>query len=101
MKQTSNNNANLIDEEVMNDFISDKRRYYLSEFKLYDTDHFVTFNIVYIDTGKNEITVAVTNEGKISVCSFGLRQDEEGWYFEYGRTFERIAVDGFEKIEED
>jgi hypothetical protein len=101
MNKTRNDKANLVDEEVMNDFISDKRRYFLSEFKLYDTDHFVTFNIVYIDTVKNEITVAVTNEGKISVCSFGLRQDDEGLYFEYGRTFEKIAVDSFEKIEED
>jgi hypothetical protein len=76
-------------------------RYYMSEYKLYETDHFVTFNIVDIAADRNEITVAVSNEGRISVCSFDLLQDEAGLYFEYGATYERIAVDDFGQVEED
>ena len=37
------------------------KKYYLSEFQLYDGEVFITFNIVAIDTSKNEITVAISN----------------------------------------
>ena len=76
------------------------RRYYLSEFQLYDSDHFVTFNIVDINTDKNELTVAVSNEGRISVCTFDLKLDGERLYFEYGVMLERIAVDDFEEVDQ-
>jgi len=79
----------------------DHRRYYLSEFSLYDGDHFVTFNIVDINTDNNTITVAITNEGRISVCTFDLCRDGERFYFEYGLYQEHIAVDDFEQIGED
>ena len=75
------------------------RRYYMSEFSLYDGDHFVTFNIVDINTVKNEITVAVSNEGQISLCTYDLRRNGKGLYFEYGATYEKIAVDDFESVE--
>ena len=77
------------------------RRYYLSEFSLYDGDHFVTFNIVDINTERQEITVAITNEGRISVCSFDLKVDDGRLFFEYGLYCEKIAVDDFEHIEEE
>ena len=78
---------------------SQNRRYYLSEFSLYDGDHFVTFNIVDINAVKNEITVAVSNQGKISVCTFDLKLDGERLYFEYGVTSEKIAIDDFDAVE--
>jgi hypothetical protein len=77
------------------------RRYYLSEFKLYDGDHWITFNIVDVDTERNEITVAITNEGGISVCGFDLRRNGKGLYFEYGVNYEKIAVDDFERFDEE
>jgi len=83
----------------------DYRRYYLNEFLLHDGDHYVTFNIVDIDTVRKEITVAVSNEGKISVCTFDLISDEDyqsgRLFFEYGVTLKKIAVDDFEQIGED
>jgi hypothetical protein len=79
----------------------DNRRYYLSEFSLWDSDHFVTFNIVDIDTVRNEITVAVSNEGRISVCTYDLYRKDERFFFEYGVTYEKISVDDFEEIEEE
>ena len=45
------------------------RKYYLSEFQLYDGEVYVTFNIVAINTDKNEITVAISNRGRIYKCS--------------------------------
>jgi len=77
------------------------RKYYMSEFSLYDGDHNITFNIVEIDTVKNEIIVAVSNEGRISVCTFDLKLDGKRLYFEYGVMCEKIAVDDFEHIEEE
>lgn len=39
------------------------KRYYLSEFELYDSEEFVTFNIAGIDVAKNEIQIAITLGG--------------------------------------
>jgi len=79
----------------------DNRKYYLSEFSLFDGERHITFNIVNIDTVREEITVAVTNEGKLSVCSFPLYADSlDCLYFEYGVMCDRIAVDDFEHIGE-
>lgn len=77
------------------------RRYYLSEFSLYDSDHFITFNIVDINTERQEITVAITNEGGISVCTFELITKDGLMYFEYGVSCEEIAIDDFEEVEEE
>lgn len=46
-----------------------RKRLYLFEFKFFDGDEFVKFNIVDINTAANNITVAVTNRGKISVIT--------------------------------
>ena len=78
---------------------SAQKKYYLSEFELYDGDCFVTFNIVDLNPSKNEITVAVTKEGKISVITFDLRLDKSGLYFEYGPYYEKISLDDFDEVE--
>ena len=76
---------------------SEIRKYYLSEFQLYDGEAFVTFNIVAIDTSKNEITVAVSDRGRISVTTYDLLTDNNGsLYFEYGVDYEKIRIDDFE-----
>ena len=73
------------------------RKYYLSEFQLYDGEAYVTFNIVAIDTNKNEITVAISNRGRISVTTYDLLTDNNGsFYFEYGVDYEKINVNDFE-----
>ena len=72
------------------------RKYYLSEFQLYDGEVYVTFNIVAIDTNKNEITVAISNRGRISVTTYDLLTDNNGsFYFEYGVDYEKINVNDF------
>ena len=75
------------------------RKYYLSEFQLYDGEVFVTFNIVAINTDKNEITVAISNRGRISVTTYDLLTDNNGsFYFEYGVDYEKINVSDFEGV---
>ena len=75
------------------------RKYYLSEFQLYDGEVFITFNIVAIDTSKNEITVAISNRGRISVTTYDLLTDSNGFlYFEYGINYEKINVNDFEVV---
>ena len=74
------------------------RKYYLSEFELYDGEAFITFNIVGIDLDRNEVQVAVTDRGRISVVTYDLLKDKNGrLYFEYGVMFERVYLDEFEE----
>lgn len=80
--------------KVKNSF--NHRKHYLSEFEIYDGERFITFNIIDIDTVRNEITVAMNDQGRISVCTFSLLSDTNDLsYFEYGIMFERIALDDF------
>lgn len=77
-----------------------KKQYQLSEFQFYDGEAFITFNLIDIDTAKKEITVAVTNRGKISVQTFDLLEDQGRLYFEFGVGFNQIDVGDFEEVEE-
>lgn len=71
--------------------------YYLSEFDLYDGEVFITFNIVGINLNRNEVQIAVTDRGRISVVTYDLLTDKNGrLYFEYGVMFERVYLDEFE-----
>lgn len=77
------------------------RNPYLSEFEFYDGETFITFNIVALDEEKREITIAVSDRGKISVKQFDVYFNKNHrWYFEYGAMLEKIYLDEFEEIEE-
>lgn len=74
------------------------RKYYLSEYELYDGECFITFNLVGVDLDRNEIQVAVSDRGRISVITYDLMTDKNGrLYFEYGVMFERVYLDDFEE----
>lgn len=78
--------------------LTEFRKYYLSEFELYDGEAFITFNIVGIDLDKKEIQVAVTDRGRISVVTYDLMTDKnDRLYFEYGVMYERLYPDEFEE----
>ena len=85
----------------MNQEVSQDRRHYLSEFSFFNGNAWITFNIVDINTDKKEITVAVSDEGKVSHRTFDLKSNDEGLYFEYGVMCNKIAVNDFEHIKED
>lgn len=72
--------------------------YSMKEYELYDGEAFITFNIIGLTD--REITVAITNRGKISVQTFDLKSDGERPYFEYGLYCEKIYIDEFEMIVE-
>ena len=74
------------------------RKYYLSEFELYDGEAFITFYLVGVNLAKNETKIAVTDRGRIRVMTFDLMTDKAGrLYFEYGVMFERVYLDEFEE----
>ena len=78
-----------------------KKNYYLQEFHYFDGDHYIIFNIVAIDFERKEITVAISNQGKITQQTFELKCSDDKLYFEYGIFDEnKILVDEFEEIEE-
>ncbi len=73
-----------------------------SEFELSDVDYDVTFDIVDIDFWYETVTVAITDNGKITQDTYQLMQDKDGrLYFEYGRFYEKkVYIDEFYKCEE-
>ena len=77
-----------------------KNKLYLHEFAIFDGEAWITFNIVELNELKNEISVAVTNRGRITVTTYDLYQDENGYYFEYGCEFAKINIKDFKEIKE-
>ncbi len=73
-----------------------------SEFELSDIDYDVTFNIVDIDFWFETVTVAITDNGKITQDTYELMKDKDGrYYFEYGRFYEKkVYIDDFRKYED-
>lgn len=75
------------------------KRYYLSEFEIFDGEEFITFNIVGIDTARKQAHIAVTDRGKISVITYDLMQDKDrNLYFEYGCTYLKVWLDDFMEV---
>lgn len=74
-----------------------EKDYLMKEFELFDGDKFITFNVYDLNLARNVITVATTSDGRISVQTFDLQQDELGCFFEYGYWFpQRIYVEDFQ-----
>ena len=77
----------------------ENQNYYLKEFQYFDGYTEIIFNIVDINFDKMTITLAITNQGKISVIEYDLKRDKENnLYFEYGYQYEKINIDDFETI---
>ena len=72
---------------------------YMHEFVFFDSTDKIRFNIVELNENKNEIYVAITRQGKISVVTYPLYEDEEGLYFEYGPYFTKIKINDFEEVD--
>lgn len=73
-----------------------------SEFELSDVDYDVIFDIVDIDLWYETVTVAITDNGKITQDTYQLMWDKDGrLYFEYGRFYEKkVYIDEFYKCED-
>ena len=75
----------------------ESRKLYLSEFSHYCGTHYITFNI--LDISIDEITVAISDEGKITRRTFDLKSNDNGLYFEYGIMLDKISANDFEQVE--
>ena len=73
---------------------------YLAEYKLFDGEATITFNIVFINSRKREIQVAVTNRGKISIITYDLYDMENEPYFEYGCDYTKIYINEFKEYKQ-
>lgn len=76
------------------------KRLYLSEFEFHDGEKNIKFNIVDVCTITYQITVAITDQGKISVRTFDLLTENKRQYFEYGRMLEQIDIDDFGQVDD-
>ena len=73
---------------------------YLAEYQIFDGEAYFTFNIVYLNSKKREIQVAVTNRGKISVITYDLYDISNDFYFEYGCDYTKVYMKDFKEIKE-
>ena len=71
----------------------------LMEFEFFDGDEIITFNIVELNQDCNEIIVAITDRGKISIVGYDLRENSNGTYFEYGPDYSKIYLHDFEEFD--
>ena len=55
-------------------------KFYMKEFQFFDGESDVIFNIVDVNEAKQEIYVAITRQGKISIVTYPLLNDDDGWY---------------------
>ena len=70
----------------------------MAEYKHFDGEDFVTFDLLSVNADKREAEVAITNRGKITVTTFDLMTDETGaLYFEYGCMYDCIYLNEFEE----
>ena len=70
----------------------------MAEYKHFDGEDFVTFDILAVNAEKQEVEVAITNRGRITVTTFDLLTDESGaLYFEFGCMYDRIYLSEFEE----
>lgn len=67
----------------------------LYQFMYYDGEAFITFDVVNVNLDCKEITVAVTNRGRISVVTYDLVECDSDFYFEYGAEYTRIYLSDF------
>ncbi len=68
------------------------------QYDFYDGECFITFDVIEVNFDRNEITIAVTNRGRISVLAYDLLTDkQDNVYFEYGVGFEKIYLNEFEE----
>ncbi len=68
------------------------------EYRFYDGECFVTFNMLEVNKDKSNITVAISKQGKITVTDYPLLQDDNELYFEYGVEFKKIFIEDFEEV---
>ena len=71
----------------------------MPEYDYFNGENFITFDLLEVDDEKREVTVAVSDTGRISVKTFDLLLfDDNRRYFEYGCLYTKIYIDEFEEF---
>lgn len=65
------------------------------EFDFFNGTHFITFNLIACNEDNNTVTVAITEQGKITQDTFTLLGKEDNRYFEYGLYCNKIYLNHF------
>lgn len=68
------------------------------EFEYFNGEHYIIFDIIEVDNAKKQITLAISNEGKMKEETFELlhnKKDESRQYFVYGLYLDKIYLDEF------
>ena len=76
------------------------------EYDYFDGDHFITFDIIEVDEDNGKITLAISNQGRITQDTFDLFGDNEIdeemtndiRYFEFGLYADKIYLNQFESL---
>ncbi len=73
------------------------------EYDYFDGDHFITFDIIDVDEENDTVTLAISNQGRITQDTFNLLYDDEydeqyndNRYFEFGLYADKIPLGAFE-----
>lgn len=66
------------------------------EYEYFNGENFIIFDIIEVNEDKNQVAVAISNEGKIVEETFDLLKDKEDrQYFKYGLYIDKIYIDEF------
>ena len=76
------------------------------EYDYFDGDHFITFDIIEVDEDNSKITLAISNQGRITQDTLDLLEDDEMdeemtndiRYFEFGLYADKIYLNQFESL---
>ena len=76
-----------------------RNKYYMKEYRHFNGDYNVIFNLIEVNTENMTVTVAINNLGKLTQQTVELRGERDNQYFEYGVMNDKIFIDDFESVE--
>ena len=76
-----------------------RNKYDMKEYRHFNGDYTVIFNLIEVNTENMTVTVAINNLGKLTQQTVELRGERDKPYFEYGVMNDKIFIDDFESVE--
>ncbi len=76
-----------------------RNEYYMKEYRHFNGDYNIIFNLIEVNTDNNTATVAINNLGKLTQQTIELRTENDAIYFEYGVMNDKIFIDDFVSVE--
>lgn len=76
-----------------------KNKYYMKEYRHFNGDYNVIFNLIEVNNDNHTVTVAINNLGKLTQQTVELRTENDALYFEYGVMNDKMYIDDFISVE--